>query len=86
MMDGIAENGLQFVQARLGQRWRAQGLCGALFVESAARGLGACFKGHAVGHAVKPASQRAAFMDRCRLACENEEGGLKGVLRILLVP
>ncbi len=36
-----------------------------------------------IGHTVKPATQRSLFSNDCRVARQNEESRLRGILRIL---
>jgi hypothetical protein len=39
--------------------------------------------GHPASHSVQPAAQRGFFAKGSRLACQHEEGGLAGILRIV---
>ncbi len=45
--------------------------------------LGACLKGDAAGRPMQEAGDRLGLAERCRLAGEDQEGGLQGVLGVL---
>src|SRR5262249_21653103 len=55
------------------------------FVHVPPRGRDLCLLGSTVSHAKEPTAQRNLRAQRTGLAIKDQEGGLKGVLRIVLV-
>ena len=45
-----------------------------------------CSHGHSKGNPVKPTAQRLPLADRPGVAGQDEEGGLEGIFRVLLLP
>ena len=73
----------------IGAAWDASSV--AMAIASASRrrrslGIASSVHGGAVGDAVQPAAQGVAGADRSGLTCQDEEGGLEGVLDVVLVP
>src|SRR5262249_11468949 len=84
-LDLLVEGGLQVGQGRLREGRGLGGGVGLAFVGPAAGGAALGFHGNSIGDAVQPAGQRLGLADGGGLAGQDEEGGLEGVLAVLLV-
>ena len=80
----LVQHGLHIVPRR-DRRGRGRPLAQPRLVLPAPRRAAFGVQGGAVGHAVQPVAHQLALADGSRLTSQDQEGGLEGVLGVLLV-
>jgi hypothetical protein len=81
----LQQDAAQLAQAQVEDRIGNRLPVGFSFAGPAAGGAGLCFNSDVVGDPIQPATDRLVLLNRTGLLCQDQEGGLEGVLGVMQV-